>query len=240
MHIDEKIKEERVFVVGNGPSLAKMNLDLMTNEYSIAMNRIANIYPFTEWRPSHFVCTTSNIENSDWEADIKKSIELGMPSLIWDKIYPRVSDYPNTFSVPCFNGDEICNDPPIDWWSDDLNKGFCKFGTSMLVALQWAVSLGFKEIYIIGADLGFKSNLIQKACYVLGFQKLGHLFDKNHFFSSYGTPGASPKILNNNMLAAHKLAKKACLAKDVKIYNASLGGNLEIYERVDFLELFKV
>ena len=31
---------KRIFLVGNGPSLNDMNLDLLENEYSIAMNRI--------------------------------------------------------------------------------------------------------------------------------------------------------------------------------------------------------
>ena len=38
---------KRVFLIGNGPSLNKTNLDLIKNEYSIAMNRISLIY---EWQ----------------------------------------------------------------------------------------------------------------------------------------------------------------------------------------------
>ena len=38
---------KRIFLVGNGPSLNNMNLDLLENEYSIAMNRIELLYPTT-------------------------------------------------------------------------------------------------------------------------------------------------------------------------------------------------
>ena len=42
-------KGKRVFLIGNGPSLAKTNLDLIKDEYSIAMCRISLIYPKTTW-----------------------------------------------------------------------------------------------------------------------------------------------------------------------------------------------
>ena len=37
-------KGKRVFLIGNGPSLAQTDLDLIKDEYSIAMCRISLIY----------------------------------------------------------------------------------------------------------------------------------------------------------------------------------------------------
>ena len=51
---------KRIFLVGNGPSLNDMNLDLLENEYSIAMNRIELIYPKTKWRPTYYIFCSSN------------------------------------------------------------------------------------------------------------------------------------------------------------------------------------
>ena len=51
---------KRIFLVGNGPSLNDMNLDLLENEYSIAMNRIELIYEKTSWRPSWYMFCSSN------------------------------------------------------------------------------------------------------------------------------------------------------------------------------------
>ncbi len=58
--------------------------------------------------------------------------------------------------------------------------------------------------------------------------------DPNHFAGNYGTPGCTPDVLNTNMIAAHELAYKAAEKIGVKIYNATLGGELEVYPRVDF------
>jgi hypothetical protein len=234
---NQKHKGERVFIVGNGPSLQKINLDLLSDEYSIAMNRIAAIYDKTSWRPSYFVCTTSNIKDPDWRRDILTSVDLGIDSFIWDNLVNYFGDRKNCYSMTCLNGHEITNFAPIEWWSDNIESHVTKFGTSMIVAFQIAVYMGFKEIIIIGADLGFKDSVMQKILYRLHLPKLGHLFDKNHFSAGYGTPGCRADVLNNNMLAAHKLIKLACDARGVQVFNATNGGALEIYPRVDFNSL---
>jgi len=216
-----------------------MNLDLIKDEYSIAMNRISIIYNQTEWRPSFFVCTTTNVEDELWKKDILTSVELGIPIFIWDRLKEHFVGRNNIIEMECSNGMEVTEDPPIDWWSNDIEVGVTKYGTSMIVALQIVAYLGFEKIYIIGADLGFKQHIIQKILYRLNMQTLGHLFDQNHFAGNYGTPGATPEILNSNMIGAHKLAKKACSVLGVDVFNASIGGNLEIYKRVDYYSLFK-
>ena len=51
---------KRIFLIGNGPSLNDMNLDLLENEDTIAMNRIELIYPKTKWRPTYYVFCSSS------------------------------------------------------------------------------------------------------------------------------------------------------------------------------------
>lgn len=234
----QKHKGGRVFIVGNGPSLRKINLDLLVGEYSIAMNRIAAIYSKTSWRPSYFVCTTSNVADPYWREDILKTVDIGIPSFIWERLELFFPGRINCHPISCLNGHEVTNNAPIEWWSDDITSHVTKFGTSMIVAIQIAVYMGFRDIIIIGADLGFRDSFMQRVFYRLRLPKLGHFFDKNHFSGSYGTPGASSNILNKNMLAAHKLIKLACDDRGVKVFNATYGGSLDVYPRVDFNSLF--
>ena len=42
------------------------------------------------------------------------------------------------------------------------------------------------------------------------------------------------------MISAYKSAKKYADAHGIKIYNATRGGKLEVFERVDFDTLFKI
>ncbi|MFC1997369.1 hypothetical protein ACFLXI_07165 [Chloroflexota bacterium] len=246
-----KFSNERVFVIGNGPSLRKTPLDLLVNEYSIAMNRISLLYSSTRWRPSFFVCTTSNIKKPDWRRDILKTIDLGVDTFVWEKLKNFVGERENVNYLNCSHGREVSDDPPLDWWSYDISKRVCKFGTSMLVALQIVVYLGFNEIYILGADLGYIKTFPQKLLThkqvkrlleVVGIdqQKRDRLYqrlDKNHFDSKYGTPGFPPHVLNRNMIGAHKLAKTASERIGVKINNATLGGNLDVYPRANLFHV---
>jgi len=232
-----KYKNKRIFIIGNGPSLNKTDLNLIKNEYSIAMNRISQIYNSTNWRPSFFVCTTSNISDSQWKKDILETVDTGVPTFIWDQLAEHFRGYDHIFPMVCTNGMERSENPPIEWWSYDINERVTKFGTSMIVALQIAVYMGFKEIYIVGADLGFQKSMLQKILYRLRLNKLAHLLDKNHFSGSYGTPGAGADSLNKNMVAAHKLTKRACDKCGVKVFNATVGGSLEVYNRIDFSKI---
>ena len=234
----DKYAGKRIFILGNGPSLNEIDLDLIGNEYSIAMNRISRIYDSTLWRPTFFVCTTSNIRDDEWRQDILETVKLGIPVFIWDELESFFTGYSNVIPLHCTNGSEVTASPSTEWWSYDISQRVTKFGTSMIVALQAALYMGFSEIYILGADLGFKSSLIQKISYRIGLNKLGHLLDSNHFFGSYGTPGLNANMLNTNMIAAHELSKKSIEAKGVKIFNATPGGSLEVYPRVDYDSLF--
>lgn len=233
-----KYAGKRVFVIGNGPSIKNTNLNLLRDEYSFAMNRISAIYIKTQWRPSFFICTTTNVKDIDWRNDILQSINLGIPTFIWDKLESYLPDNNNILKMKCTNGSEISDDPPFEWWSYDIEKRVTKFGTSMIVAIQIAVYMGFKHIYILGADLDFKDSFMKKIFFKLKLRKIGLIFDKNHFSNRYGTPGLNSSALNKNMIGAHKLTKKACAKVGVKIYNATIGGALEVYERVNYHTLF--
>lgn len=243
--LQNKYSNKRIFVIGNGPSLNNTPLNMLINEYSIAMNRIAMMYPSTKWRPNFFVCTTTNIKYPSWRKDIMSTIDLGIETFIWDKLFALVGERENVHYLNCTHGKEVTNNPPLNWWSNDISKRVCKYATSMLVALQISVYLGFKEIYILGADLDFSRSLPQKLLNDSRISKLlravgvnqimrealSSRFDKNHFSSSYGTPGSPSNMLNKNMISAHRLAKAASEEIGVKIYNATIGGKLEVYPR---------
>jgi FkbM family methyltransferase len=235
-----KHKNTPVFMIGNGPSLSETPLDELRGMYSFAMNRIALIYGKVRWRPSFFICTSTNIAREEWRRDIIKTITLGTPSFIWDKLKQYVEPYhfKNVAYVNCTHGKEVTDSAPDDWWSYDASQRVCKFGTSMLPALQIAIYMGFNPIYLLGCDLGFKPPIQavdnRKSSYDAGRQVQK---DPNHFAADYGTPGCPPDVLNTNMRAAHILARRAAERIGVAIYNATPGGDLDVYPRVDLREL---
>jgi hypothetical protein len=95
--------------------------------------------------------------------------------------------------------------------------------------LQQAVRENYNPIYLVGADLGF-----------VGRDTVGDA-DPDHFHPRYNTRWASRAravIDNDTQVDMHTHAKEWCDERDIQILNASLGGSLEVYPRVDFDSLF--
>lgn len=83
--------------------------------------------------------------------------------------------------------------------------------------MQFAVYMGIKELYLIGVDFNYslKNNHFYKN--EIGIQ---NIFDKENVYAGY--------------LAAKQYAD----SHGIKIYNATRGGKLEVFPRVDFDSLF--
>jgi len=207
------------------------------------MNRISLLFDRVRWRPSFFVCTTTNIERPDWRRDIVRTVELGIPTFIWDRLLDNVSPCDNLVPIHCTHGSEVTHLASDEWWSYDVAERVCKFGTSMLPALQIAVYMGFNPIYLVGCDLGFRQRPRGFWGTILGravrriLWPSKQLSDPNHFDGSYGTPGLSADRLNINMRAAHDLVLRSTRRIGVEVANATLGGELDIYPRASLSEV---
>ena len=46
---------ERIFVIGNGPSLSETPLEQLDSEYTFALNRVNLIYDDVDWRPDFYL-----------------------------------------------------------------------------------------------------------------------------------------------------------------------------------------
>jgi len=79
--------------------------------------------------------------------------------------------------------------------------------------LQLAVYMGFKEIYLLGADCSYA--------------KQGP-----HHFIETGVVDPNSLIAGERMIRAYKVVKNYVDKNGIKIYNATRGGYLELFERV--------
>lgn len=224
-----KYKGQRCFVLGNGPSLKDTNLELLKNEYTFGLNKIALIYEQTTWRPTFFVSFTDHVTKSKkddgWKAWTIKSIDLKVPCFLNAsyKKDERLKKRKNAYFTKCVG--TMTTNWKDDKWSDDISKLITKWGTTLMCSLEIAVYMGFNPIYLIGCDLGFVDNKDLKN-------------DQNHFDSRYFVPQKKASMYNHNMIEAHKFMKKIFDKKGIKVYNVTIGGELEIYERADYTSLF--
>lgn len=231
----------RAFVIGNGISLQNTNLDLMKDEVTFGMNRIHLLYDTTEWRPTYWVYTDIQaMPENMWIGDCLFHIAQDYECFIWSNLATML-ELKRTPKDPWAHDKvtyiRICSTHvsmnitnarrPDAWHLPEL----CKFGTGAAVALQLAVLGNHNPIYVVGMDLGFKH-----------FNKGDP--DPNHFTRNYlvfdgdslRAPDATTKNSTHNH--AHQMAFAAAKERGIDIFNATIGGELEAYPRVNYEELF--
>lgn len=91
---------------------------------------------------------------------------------------------------------------------------YCTAINSASLMAQWAVMLGYNEIFLVGFD----------GIYTNG--------KDDHFAGDYYTEVDSTYAERNNRNAAyaHKVIRRSC---PVPVYNATAGGSVEVYPRVN-------
>jgi hypothetical protein len=206
-------------LVGNGSSLKKTNLDLLTDKPSMAVNKIHLIYPKTTWRPSHYLKVDySAFDGDDWKQEVLPHVVRGEKVLLWDAfragaskgdgnyeyIYDGIGDHPNVTYIPRCSHHYL----RLGAWHD-----ICTGLNSILTMTIWAVQLGYKEIVLVGCDGLFTTP------------------DKDHFIEGYYKSWDSDYTNRNNINInmVHEVISREC---PIPIYDATVDGNLTCYPKV--------
>ena len=147
----------KAFIVGNGPSLANTDLDLLIGLDTFACNNIHLIYPKTHWRPSYYIRSEYNdmLKQSTWHDSVKIHLDMGIPCYM--------SGYFRDFSKGYDNYREIknCHHHRFNFGDRHVRDEWhlprpCQFGGSLIVAMQIALVIRYDELVLVGCDLGYK------------------------------------------------------------------------------------
>lgn len=219
-------KGKRCFIVATGPSLRMSDLDMLkkNGEICISMNSIFNAFADTTWRPDYYVVSDPMaLETDSW---MNKMLTMDAKAkFIADISWPfgEVSVKDNMFKWHFIRDTELGAFPEV---SEDFSLG-SHYGTTITFegALTLAFYLGCSEIYLLGVDCSaygkrsahFKDDFIEGLAYSL-------------------TPDCASSYDWN--IIAYQSAKQYADSHGIKIYNATRGGMLEVFERVDFDGLF--
>jgi hypothetical protein len=212
---------QRAFIIGNGPSLRIEDLDALKNEVTFAANKIFLAYEQTNWRPTYYSVEDSYdiAEYYDEVCKLKDSIKLfPLKHLLH---HPKIKDglyYP---LIPNKLGE-------YSFSSDVLNGIYPGYSVTYSL-LELALYMGIKEVYFIGMDFDYSFKGEYNNSVII------HQNENNHFHKNYRTKGdkwlaPNPKA----QLKALQTAKKYADKNGIKIFNATRGGKLEIFPRVDF------
>ncbi|MBQ3346439.1 MAG: DUF115 domain-containing protein [Synergistaceae bacterium] len=224
---------QRCFIIGNGPSLTIKDLEKLKafGEISIASNSIYNLFPNTEWRPT--IYTVHDFQ------EIKKTREK------ISAVKTELKIVAMSASGRIYNIDEAILLRLIEpkrggYFSDDISKCVYDGGTVTYVSLQCAVYMGFKEIILLGVDHSFAREQTKDGKMIINNKIKNHFQDyQTDDFWGNGQKDEEAVVFPLDFATdAFITARHYADEHGVRILNATRGGKLEVFERVDFDTLF--
>lgn len=243
---NEKYKDlhrgERVFILCCGPSINQLDLQKLFQEKAIAVSDFFLHQDYEKIAPAYYC--RPKLEDyypesglAGWQEQFKKYI--GETQLFFD-----IDDY------DLFYGSDILPREKLNFVSTkmrnsyfaeiDLKKNIMGPQSVSILALQIAIYMGFSRIYLLGAE---HDSMITK--------KYEHFFDKKESMFTMNEDSADEddniilpfKIeleIQNCLWKQYATIKEIAEEKGISIYNATPGGVLDVFERVDFDTLFSV
>ncbi len=210
-------KDKDCFIIGNGPSLKIEDLEKIHRSgiSSFGMNLIYKIYKKTSWRPTYYVFSEYNIMRQYYD-----EIKMLKRDNLFIKNFYYMDDTPQMEEVNYYPGyGERCY-LEQQCFSNDISKVVYAGYSVMFDAVQIAMYMGYQKIYLLGADFSYLGDPVQKG---------------NHIYDSEADDkrliAGKPHIYIT--LKAMEKAKEFASEHGVTIYNATRGGKLEVFPRID-------
>lgn len=213
----------RCFIIGNGPSLRIDDLNRICKDKicSFGLNLIYKIFSDTIWRPTFLTISDYTIYRSYYD----ELANMNHESMFVRDFY-EMEDTPHINGINYFpsSGRRAYYDKQL--FSEDITKNVYSGYTVMYDALQIAIYMGFKDIYLVGADFSYFGEAIKQG---------NHIYD----YKEKDRRNVSGTIHIDVSLNAFKMARRYAEENGIRIYNATRGGKLEVFERKNLDELFK-
>lgn len=228
-------KGERCFIIGNGPSLKKVNFNLLRNEFTFGVNGLFYMFDDIGFTPTYYVVEDNHVIDDNLERIV------AMPSVV--KFFPAryqssIGDDTRAFFLPTdwefyYKSSQHHEKPRF---SEELSDVAYVGQTVTYLNMQLAYYMGFSEVYLIGVDFDYK---VPESSQIDGLTILSQEDDPNHFHPEYFGKGKKwhfPKLENCEKVYRH--ARGVYEGAGRAIVDATIGGKLEVYEKTDFYGLF--
>lgn len=228
--LKNKYENRRCFLIGNGPSLKMEDLEKLSNDVSVGCNGLIQLFTKCGWKPTCFYFADPTfirqyVYNENKVKEITDNCEIAITTIsnyIYDEFRNKIDNLYFAY---------INYDKSGMWFEEDVTRGVCPGGTSLYVLLQLIVYMGIKEIYLLGVDFNFKRVICADGSEVVNTSVIDHAEGIDQIKEA--------KYEIDTIRAAWLCAKEYADSHGIKIYNATRGGKLEVFERVDFDSLFE-
>lgn len=215
---ENKYDGKRCFIIATGPSLTIDDLEKLKGEYTFGVNSIIRLFDKTDFRPDFYGIQDRDVYGA--MQDIIRNTEF--KTAFYADIIEKYYNVPSNFIPFPYNGEYHLYNGKLGEYNSKFSDNAYKIvydGYSITYSLiEIAVYMGFKEIYLVGCDCSYSKG------------------SKNHVVES----GFIDKNAMSNpirMRVGYQCAKEYADSHGIKIYNATRGGELETFERVDLDEV---
>jgi hypothetical protein len=214
---------KRCFIIGNGPSLRQTDLSLLKGEYTFGLNRIYLMFEELGFTTS-FLVVINDLVIEQCADDIK---QLQMPKFITWRMRSLLADDARTIFLDTdFTGQEN--------FSGDAEKRLFEGFTVTYAALQLAFYMGFQEAILIGVDHNYQAQGRPNEAVVSQGD------DPNHFSGKYFGKGFKWQLPDlEGSERAYRMARTAYEAAGRRVLDATVGGKLQVFSKVDYCSLFE-
>lgn len=213
---------QRCFIVGNGPSIRDLDLSPLQRELTFGSNNIIVGLQQLGFVPSFYTLIDRKAaeDNKDAIAALRGPLKL-FPVTLADCIEPAAD-------ILFFNYCDARTQMAPDF-SENAAEAVYMGWTVIYACLQLAFHLGFSEVYLLGVDLSYAPLTLPELRGELTIERREHFHPQYHTRAARRNPPRPQR-----MLTAFQSARRAFEREGRRIYNATPGGKLEIFPRVDF------
>ena len=213
---------ERCFILGNGPSLQKVDLSLLRDEVTFGTNRIYLLFDEIGFATTYYAAVNTLVI----EQCAQEILQLAMPKFVTWRARRWIPDRPGVILVDTdYTGPET--------FSTDFSGRVFEGGTVTYVALELAYHMGFSEVILVGVDHSYATQGPPNQMVVSAGK------DPNHFRPDYFGEGFRWQLPDLEASErAYRLARTAFESDGRRILDATLGGRLEVFPKVPFESVF--
>lgn len=206
------------FIMGNGPSLNKMDLTPLNRHFVFGLNKIYLIRERVDLELSYHVAVNPLV--IEQSADEIRNLKC-----------PSFVSWTNSRGV-LDNSEEgvhyLFTRTRSDYhlFSPTICRPVCEGWTVTFVAMQIAYFMGFRRVFLIGVDHSFKADGDPNEKQLLSGSDPNH-FDPNYFANS---EWHLPDLEGSEL--AYRAAKFSYERSDRQIIDATVGGKLDIFPKL--------
>lgn len=238
---------ERCFILASGPSINKQDLTLLKDETTIAVSQFF-LHPQIDvirpkyhcFAPQHepFNDETNKIIFDNYIGNYKFPVKSFIGSTEFKYSYynylNKHPEYKIDASFIDYSSSSQLNESNYlldDSW--DITQNPFSLRTVIYIAIQVAYYLGFKEIYLLGVDHDYLNDINRTDHHFYkenkSFSDKEHLemFTMERWFEEYYYRWKQYRLMNEFLST-----------KGISIFNATDGGLLDVFPRVNYSDLF--